>query len=129
MPQHDSFAEYLQSVPAAARPTLRSLRRTIQAVVPAATATLSYGIAAFRLDGRLLLGIGATAQHCAIYLMSAKTVRSCAELLADFDTSVGTVRFPHRRPPAPEIVRTLVETRLAEQSQPAPKKMKKTTEE
>ncbi|MFM9115460.1 MAG: iron chaperone [Planctomycetota bacterium] len=129
MPQHDSFAEYLQSVPAAARPTLRSLRRTIQAVVPAATATLSYGIAAFRLDGRLLLGIGATAQHCAIYLMSAKTVRSCAELLADFDTSVGTVRFPHRRPPAPEIVRTLVETRLAEHSQPAPKNIKKTTEE
>jgi uncharacterized protein YdhG (YjbR/CyaY superfamily) len=61
--------------------------------------------------------------------MSARTVRSCAELLADFDSSVGTVRFPHRSPPAPEIVRTLVETRLAEQNQSSLKKTKKSTEE
>ena len=118
----DSFQGYLETVPSAARPTLRALRRTIAAVVPDAVVTLSYGIAAFRLNGRLLLGIGATLHHSAIYLMSAKTIKSCAEQLQGFDTSVGTVRFPHKQAPSAELVKELVRQRLAEQSQPLVRK-------
>ena len=68
---------------------------------------------AFRHHG-VLVGFGAAADHCALYLMSGTVVAAHREELAGYDVSKGTVRFDPARPlPAP-LVRRLVKARIAE---------------
>src|SRR5256885_15203585 len=56
--------EFLAGVNAEQRAALEKLRQTIRAVAPKAEECISYGLAAFRLNGRPLVAFGATANHC-----------------------------------------------------------------
>src|SRR5688572_27412385 len=90
--------EYLATVRADQRPALERLRRIIRAAAPAAEEGISYGLAAFRLNGRPLVGFGASASHCAFYPMSGTTVAAFQDELAGYETSKGTIRFSPDRP-------------------------------
>jgi uncharacterized protein YdhG (YjbR/CyaY superfamily) len=105
--------EYLAGLNEAQRTTLEQLRKAIRAAAPKAEECISYGLAAFRQNG-MLVGFGATAKHCAFYLMSASTVAAHQEELKDYDTSKGTIRFPADQPLPASLVRRLVKARLAE---------------
>jgi uncharacterized protein YdhG (YjbR/CyaY superfamily) len=106
--------EYLAAVGADQRAALERLRQTIRNVVPKAQEGLSYGLAAFRLDGRPLVAFGASANHCALYPMSAATVAAHKEELKPYETSKGTIRFQPNNPLPVALVRKLVQARLAE---------------
>ena len=95
------------------RIALENLRRTIKAAAPKAEECISYGLAAFRLNG-MLVGFGATRNHCAFYLMSATTVDAHRKELEGYDTSKGTIRFQPDRPLPAALVRKLVKARIAE---------------
>ena len=106
--------EYLAGVSADQRAALQRLRRAIQAAAPRAEEGISYGLAAFRLDGKPLVAFGATASHCAFYPMSGSTVAAHKADLAGYDTSKGTIRFTATKPLPVALVRKLVKARLAE---------------
>jgi uncharacterized protein YdhG (YjbR/CyaY superfamily) len=106
--------EYLAGVSAEHRAALEKLRKTIRAVAPRAEEGISYGLAAFRLDGRPLVAFGATKSHCAFYPMSGATVEAHKDDLADYETSKGTIRFPADKPLPAALVRKLVKARIAE---------------
>ena len=111
--------EYLAAVRPDQRAALTRLRRTIRAAAPAAEECVSYGICGFRLNG-MLVGYGATARHCAFFLMSNTTVAAHRADLAGYDTSTGTVRFQPGEPLPAALVRKLVRARLAENDGTAP---------
>src|SRR5438045_5353558 len=90
------------------RAVLEKLRRTIKAAAPKAEEGISYGLAAFRLNGRPLVAFGATANHCAFYSMSSTTVGAFKDELKDFATSKGTIRFAADKPMPAALVRKLV---------------------
>jgi uncharacterized protein YdhG (YjbR/CyaY superfamily) len=106
--------EYLATLPADQRAALEKLRKAIQAAAPQAEECISYGLAAFRLDGKPLVAFGATASHCAFYPMSSTTVAAHKDDLANYETSTGTIRFPAARPLPAALVRKLVKARVAE---------------
>lgn len=106
--------EYLAPLDDTQRAALQKLRSAIRAAAPKVEECISYGLAAFRLDGRMLVGMGATARHCAFYLMSSSTVDTFQEDLEKYDTSKGTIRFPAERPLPATLVRKLVKARIAE---------------
>jgi uncharacterized protein YdhG (YjbR/CyaY superfamily) len=106
--------EYLAAVSADQRAALEKLRKTIRTIVPKAEECISYGLAAFRLDGKPLVALGATINHCAFYLMSGSTVEQHKDQLKDYDTSKGAVRFQADKPLPVALVRKLVEARIAE---------------
>jgi uncharacterized protein YdhG (YjbR/CyaY superfamily) len=106
--------EYLAALSEDKRTALEQLRGTIREAAPGAEERISYGLPAFRLNGRMLVGYGATAKHCAFYLMSSATVEAHQETLKDYDTSKGTIRFQAYEPLPASLVRTLVEARIAE---------------
>ena len=105
--------EYLAALGEDTRAALERLRKTIHAAAPKAEECISYGICAFRQNG-MLVGYGATATHCAFYLMSGSAVETHKELLAGYDTGKGTVRFRPGKPLPVALVRKLVRARLAE---------------
>jgi len=105
--------EYLAALNDDKRVALEKLRKTIRAVAPMAEECISYGIPAFR-QNRMLVGFGATAKHCAFYLMSSSTVEAHKDDLKDYDTSKGTLRFQADKPLPAALVRKLVKARIAE---------------
>ncbi len=106
--------EYLAAVSADQRAALEKLRKSIKAAAPRAEECISYSLPAFRLDGKLLVGFGASANHCSFYPMSGSTVKTHARDLTKYETSKGTIRFTPEAPLPPSLVRKLVKTRIAE---------------
>jgi uncharacterized protein YdhG (YjbR/CyaY superfamily) len=106
--------EYLAALSEESRTALERLRKIIRSTAPKAEECISYGLAAFRLDGRPLVAMGATAHHCALYLMSGSTVEAHQDALRGYDTSKGTIRFQPDCPLPTALVRKLVRARIAE---------------
>ncbi|HVZ38058.1 MAG TPA: DUF1801 domain-containing protein [Candidatus Kapabacteria bacterium] len=106
--------EYLEAVGEDKRGVLERLRTTIRAAAPNAEECISYQLAAFRLEGKMLVAFGASANHCAFYPMSAATVEAFRDELSGYDTSKGTIRFKPEKPLPAALVRKLVKARIAE---------------
>ena len=105
--------EYLAGVNADQRAALEKLRKTIRTVAPKVEECISYGLAAFRLNGRPLVAFGAWANHCAFYPMSAATVKAFQDQLKGLETSKGTIRFSIDKPLPMALVKKLVKARIA----------------
>lgn len=106
--------EYLAALSADKRTALEKLRRTIRSAVPRAEECISYSLPAFRLDGKLLVGFGASSNHCSLYPMSGTAVGKLARDLEGYETSKGTIRFRPDAPLPAALVRKIVRTRIAE---------------
>lgn len=111
--------DYLDGLPPDKRAALEKLRRTIKAAAPKAEECISYQIPAFRLNG-MLVGFAATANHCAFYPMSSKTVEAHKDDLKSYETSKGTIRFQPERPLPVTLVRKLIKARIAENNRRKP---------
>jgi uncharacterized protein YdhG (YjbR/CyaY superfamily) len=105
--------EYLAGVPNDKRAALETLRQQVQAAAPDATEAISYGMPAFRLDGRYFVGFGATKDHCSLYAGRAP-VEALADELTGYRLWKGTINFQPDRPLAAELVTKLVRMRIAE---------------
>ena len=106
--------EYLAALSEDKRAALERLRQIIRATAPNAEECISYQLPAFRLDGRMLVAFGASADHCAFYPMSSATVAAHKDDLKNYDTSKGTIRFRPDHPLPAALVRKLVKARIAE---------------
>lgn len=106
--------EYLASVNSEQRTALQKLRRTIRATAPKAEECISYGIPAFRLNGRSLVFFGAWANHCSFYPGSSRTLKNFRRDLKDFQITKGTIRFSADNPLPLSLVKKLVKARIAE---------------
>jgi uncharacterized protein YdhG (YjbR/CyaY superfamily) len=105
---------YLGGVSPAKRALLQKLRKTIRAVAPKAEECISYGIPAFRLNGRALVFFGAWANHCAFYPGSSTTLKKFRGDLKGFQITKGTIRFSPDNPLPITLVKKLVKARIAE---------------
>ena len=117
--------EYLAGVNADHRGVLEKIRQTIHAVAPKAEECISYGIPAFRLNGRSLVFFGAWANHCAFYPGSSATLKKFRNELRDFQTSKGTLRFSPDKPVPVALVKKLLKARIAENNARATTKRRK----
>jgi uncharacterized protein YdhG (YjbR/CyaY superfamily) len=113
-PKAKTIDDYLASVRTDQRATLEKLRKTIKAAVPRAEECINYGVAAFRLDGDVLVGFGAGASHCSFYPMSGSTTRELQSDLKGYQTSKGAIRFQPSKPLPSGLVRKLIKARMAE---------------
>lgn len=109
-PSAASIDAYLAALPPEQRAALEILRGQIRAAAPQAEETISYGLPTFKLQGNLV-HFGAAAKHCAFY---PGAVGVFAERLKGFDVSKGTIRFQPDAPLPPDLVRDIVDYRVAQ---------------
>jgi len=106
--------DYLEGVSPDQRSALEELRRTIHEAAPGAEEVFSYGLPAFKLNGKVVAGFGAQAGHCAYYPFSGSIVEAHQTELRDYDTSKGAIRFQPDHPLPPALVKKLVQARIEE---------------
>ena len=113
-PKAATHQEYLAALDDEKRAALENLSKVIRAVSPNVEECISYGLPAFRLNGKVLVLFGATADHCAFYPGSGTAVEAHKDDLKSFSTSKGTIRFQPHKPLPANLVRKLVKYRIAE---------------
>ncbi|MBI2516686.1 MAG: DUF1801 domain-containing protein [Opitutae bacterium] len=111
--------QFLATLSADKRSALAKLRKDIRAAAPNLEECISYGLPAFRLNGKFLLAFGAGANHCAFY--PGTTVQSLEADLTGYDTSKGTIRFPADTPLPAALVRKIVKARIAAKAPAKPR--------
>jgi uncharacterized protein YdhG (YjbR/CyaY superfamily) len=107
-----SIDAYLAPLPAAQRAALERFRAQVHDAVPEVTETIAYDIPGFRLDGRYLLGCGVAGKRCSLYVGRRAIVAHEREL-APYRLGRGTVSYDPEDPPPPELVASLIATRVA----------------
>lgn len=105
--------DYLKRVNDEQRAALKKLRKDIKAAAPRAEECISYGIPAFRLDGRILVWFHAAAKHCSFF-PGAHPIEAHKNALKKYSTSKGTIRFSPDAPLPATLVKKLVKARIAE---------------
>ena len=106
--------EYLAGLSRENRVALQKVRAAVLAAAPGAEEGISYGMPAFRLNGKLIAGFKTAAHHCSFHPMSGETVETLKADLTGYETSRGTIRFSARDGLPATLVRKLVKTRIAE---------------
>jgi len=108
-----SIDEYIAELPDETQKVLEELRTLIREVAPDATETISYAIPTFNLNGKHLVHFAGYAKHVGLY--PAPSGMSAFEgELAPYRHSKGSVQFPLGRPLPTELIRHIVEFRVAE---------------
>ena len=103
---------YLEHLPEPKRTTLRELRATIEEIVPEAEPCISYGMPAFRLNGKVVAGFAAFKNHLSYLPHSGSVLAELPHELAGYVTTKGALQFPIDRPLPRELVEKLIEVRL-----------------
>ena len=109
----ESIDDYLTTVDDEKRAALVKLRRSIRAAAPKAEECISYGIPAFRLNGRLLACFHAAKNHCSFF-PGAFPIAVCKKEIKNYDTGKGTIRFAADEPLPFALVKKLVKARIAQ---------------
>lgn len=85
--------EYLAVLDEPKRATLEQLRRTILEIVPDAEQCISYGMPAFKLDGKAVAGFAAFKHHLSYFPHSSAVL---TELADELEPSRSTLRSRRR---------------------------------
>jgi uncharacterized protein YdhG (YjbR/CyaY superfamily) len=106
--------DYLADVEEPKRATLQALRRTILALLPDAEETISYGMPAYKVRGKTIAGFAAFKNHLSYLPHSSSVFVRLADVLAEYETTKGSLHFPVDQPLPRALVRQLLRVRLDE---------------
>jgi uncharacterized protein YdhG (YjbR/CyaY superfamily) len=109
----DEVDAYLAELEEPKRTTLETLRRSILASVPDAEECISYGTPAFRVDGKVVAGFAAFKDHLAYLPHSGEVLTRLGDRLSGYEFTKGALHFPIDEPLPEDLVRGLVEAKLA----------------
>jgi uncharacterized protein YdhG (YjbR/CyaY superfamily) len=109
----DEVDVYLDGLEEPKRSTLEALRRSILAAVPDAEECISYGMPAFRVDGKVVAGFAAFKNHLAYLPHSGQVFADLGDAVAGYEHTTGSLHFPIDEPLPDDLVRRLVEAKLA----------------
>jgi uncharacterized protein YdhG (YjbR/CyaY superfamily) len=105
---------YLGTLDEPKRATLTRLRDTIVAIVPDAEQCMSYGVPAFKLRGKTIAGFAAFKGHLSYLPHSGSVIGRLAKETEAYAKTKGSLHLPVDQPLAKELVKKLLDTRMAE---------------
>jgi len=109
-----SVDEYIGVQPVSVREKLEEMREVIRRAVPEAEETISYGMPAFRLYGRVILYYAGWKQHLSLYPGNARLVAELADELTKYEVRKGTIQFPLDKPVPAKLIARIAKYRAQE---------------
>ncbi len=110
--------EYIAGFPLRVQALLKKIRTTIRKAAPGVEDKISYRIAGFFLNGKVLIYTAAFAKHIGIY-PAPRGVDEFKEELAGYGGGKGTVQFPLDQPIPYDLIRRIVKFRAKQISESA----------
>ena len=104
--------EYLAGLDKPKRATLQKLRQTIHDIVPDAEECISYGMPAFRLNGKVIAGFAAFKNHLSYLPHSGSVLGELSDELAGYQMTPGSLHFPIDKPLPKALVKKIIALRL-----------------
>jgi uncharacterized protein YdhG (YjbR/CyaY superfamily) len=106
--------QYLSTLDEPKRATLTQVRDTILAIVPDVEQCISYGMPAFKLRGKTIAGFAAFKSHLSYLPHSGSVICQLAKETEGYTKTKGSLHFPVNEPLPKELVKKLLDTRMAE---------------
>jgi uncharacterized protein YdhG (YjbR/CyaY superfamily) len=103
--------QHLKKFSGAQLETLQQLRETILSIVPNAKETISYGMPAFEIDGKVIAGFEGFKKHCSYFPHSGSVLEELDGFPEWCDVSKGTLKFPIGKKLPKTLVRKLISVR------------------
>jgi uncharacterized protein YdhG (YjbR/CyaY superfamily) len=103
---------YLAALDEPKSSTLEALRRSILDVVPAAEQCISYGMPAFKVEGKVVAGFAAFKEHLSYLPHSGSVLTALEDDVAGYEQTKGSLHFAIDKPLPQRLVRKLVTTRM-----------------
>jgi len=105
---------YLASLEEPSRSALEDLRRSILDVLPDAEQCISYGVPAFKVDGKTVAGFAAFKSHLSYLPHSGSVLAQLGDDLAGYESTKGALHFAADQPLPQALVSKLIATRTRE---------------
>lgn len=103
---------YLAALDEPKRTTLEALRQSILDVVPEAEQCISYGLPAFKIQGKTVAGFAAFKRHLSYLPHSGSVLPALGDDLAEYEQTKGSLHFPIDEPLPKRLVKKLLTTRM-----------------
>lgn len=108
-----SIDEYIAEFPPATRAVLTEMRELVRAAAPEASETISYAMPTFDLNGKHLVHFAGYEHHIGFYPIPTG-IEAFKDELAPYKQGKGSVQFPLGQPLPRDLIRRIVEFRVAE---------------
>lgn len=112
-PTANSIDDYIARFPADTQKVLNEVREVIKAAAPEATETISYQMPTFDLNGKHLVHFAGYDHHVGFYPIPSG-MAAFEEELGGYKRGKGSVQFPLGQPMPLDLIRRIVEFRVAE---------------
>ena len=106
--------EYLLGIEEPKRATLETLRSTILEIVPEADQLISYGMPAFRMEGKTVAGFAAFRKHLSYLPFSGTVLSQLTDELEGYTMTKSALHFGVDEPLPKALVEKLIAVRRAE---------------
>jgi uncharacterized protein YdhG (YjbR/CyaY superfamily) len=110
----EDIDRYLADLEDPKRATLEEMRRRILELIPDAEQGLSYGVPAFKLDGRVVAGLAAFKSHLSYLPHSGSVLADMRERTAAYTQTKSALHFPVDEPLPRDLIRELMELKRRE---------------
>jgi uncharacterized protein YdhG (YjbR/CyaY superfamily) len=114
--------EYLGGLEEPKRSTLQALRSAILEIVPQAEQVISYGVPAFRVEGKTIAGFAAFRNHLSYLPFSGSVLGELGDELEGYEMTKSSLHFSIDAPLPRPLVERLIAVRLAEVSRRSAKR-------
>ena len=112
-PPSGSIDDYIAGFPPEVQTVLREMRAVIGTAAPNATETISYAMPTFDLNGHHLVHFAGFKKHVGFYPVPSG-IEAFKDELAPYKSGKGSAQFPLGQPLPTDLIRRIVEFRVAE---------------
>lgn len=106
----EKVKQYIDKQKSPQKEILQKIRKLIIRVAPLATEAMSYGVPAFKFNGKIIM-YAAFKKHIGIY-PEPKTIKVFAKELAGYETAKGTVKFKLAEPVPYVLIEKMIKYRF-----------------
>ena len=107
-------AKHYQNAPSPQRETMLEMRKRILEIVPKAEEVVSYGMPAFKVDGKIVAGLLANKKHVGYYPFSGSILKLFPDELAGFSKTISAIHVPIDKPLTKTLMKKLIKARLSQ---------------
>jgi uncharacterized protein YdhG (YjbR/CyaY superfamily) len=105
--------DYIKALPRDIQPLLEKIRSTIKKCAPKAVESISYGMPAYKLNGKPLVYFAVYKKHIGFYATPSGHAHFVKEL-SKYKQGKGSVQFPIDQPVPIDLIKKIVDYRVKE---------------